>query len=86
MVLVELADGSFEGEVPACRLELPDQVRRALESTRNPFSTSLSPRPAAKWLLPVPGGPNKSTFAPSSSQVSPLARTPTRALDTAGTG
>ena len=39
----------------------------------------------ARWLLPPPGGPNRSRLAPFSSQVSPAAMAMTWALEIIGT-
>jgi hypothetical protein len=33
-----------------------------VNSTRQPASTRASPRPAARWLFPAPGGPNRIRF------------------------
>ena len=43
VVLVELADGGFEGEVPACRLELLHQRRRALVEDPEPVLDECEP-------------------------------------------
>ena len=51
MVLVELADRSFEGEVPACRLELLDQVRRALVEHPEPVLDQPEPETCGQVAL-----------------------------------
>ena len=40
-------------------------------STRHPFSTRARPMAAARWLFPVPVGPNNKRLAPFSIQLSP---------------
>ena len=51
MVLVELADRPFEGEVPACRLELLDQVRRALVEDPEPVLDEPEPETCGQVAL-----------------------------------
>src|SRR5262245_11202381 len=53
--------------------------------TRHPFSMRAKPIAAAKWLLPPPGGPNRSRLAPLPSQPSPAASAVTCALEIIGT-
>ena len=59
---------------------------RALVQDPEPVLDQREPRgPRPSGTSPFPGGPNRSTFAHSPSQTSPLASTRTRAFDTAGT-
>src|SRR5579863_8693095 len=54
-----------DGGSSASRLSASSSSSRRKKATEKPFSTALTPRATARWVLPTPGGPCSSRVKPS---------------------